>query len=99
MTWAPPVSQVAAILTLPFDVVKTQRQIELGDLEKKHGEKPKGPRAIGLVSRPTWTGLWESSSQQEKRESMEVSGRLLSRCTVTPALCTMGIRLPPSEHS
>lgn len=30
--------QVAAVLTLPFDVVKTQRQIELGDSEVHPGE-------------------------------------------------------------
>lgn len=30
--------QVAAVLTLPFDVVKTQRQIELGDGEVHPGE-------------------------------------------------------------
>lgn len=32
--------QVAAVLTLPFDVVKTQRQIELGDSEVHPGEGP-----------------------------------------------------------
>lgn len=30
--------QVAAVLTLPFDVVKTQRQIELGGSEMHPGE-------------------------------------------------------------
>lgn len=35
----PPVPQVAAILTLPFDVVKTQRQIELGNMETLQGER------------------------------------------------------------
>ena len=30
--------QCAAILTLPFDVVKTHRQIELGEAEMKHSE-------------------------------------------------------------
>lgn len=33
-----PALQVAAVLTLPFDVVKTQRQIELGDSEVHPGE-------------------------------------------------------------
>lgn len=35
-----PTPQVAAVLTLPFDVVKTQRQIELGDSEVHPGEGP-----------------------------------------------------------
>ncbi|XP_053309298.1 probable mitochondrial glutathione transporter SLC25A39 [Spea bombifrons] len=35
---------VAAILTLPFDVVKTQRQIELGDVETTHGSSKKSKR-------------------------------------------------------
>ena len=30
--------QCAAVLTLPFDVVKTHRQIELGEAEMKHSE-------------------------------------------------------------
>lgn len=33
MTPSLPVLQVAAILTLPFDVVKTQRQILLGEVD------------------------------------------------------------------
>lgn len=33
-----PVFKVAAVLTLPFDVVKTQRQIQLGDMETLQGE-------------------------------------------------------------
>lgn len=37
--------QVAAVLTLPFDVVKTQRQIELGDSEVHPGEGP-GSRQV-----------------------------------------------------
>lgn len=37
--------QVAAVLTLPFDVVKTQRQIELGDSEVHPGEEP-GSRQV-----------------------------------------------------
>lgn len=36
---APP-HQVAAILTLPFDVVKTQRQVALGAVEAVRGEGP-----------------------------------------------------------
>lgn len=32
--------QVAAILTLPFDVVKTQRQVALGAVEAVRGEEP-----------------------------------------------------------
>jgi hypothetical protein len=33
-----PSHQVAAILTLPFDVVKTQRQVALGAVEAMRGE-------------------------------------------------------------
>jgi len=39
--WGPALSaphQVAAVLTLPFDVVKTQRQVALGALEAVRGE-------------------------------------------------------------
>ena len=39
--------QVAAVLTLPFDVVKTQRQIELGDSEVHPGEEPGWGRVPG----------------------------------------------------
>lgn len=35
-----PPHQVAATLTLPFDVVKTQRQIALGAVEAVRGEEP-----------------------------------------------------------
>ena len=38
-----PTPQVAAILTLPFDVVKTQRQVALGAVEAVRGE---GPRLV-----------------------------------------------------
>lgn len=34
-----PSHQVAATLTLPFDVVKTQRQIALGAVEAMRGER------------------------------------------------------------
>lgn len=33
-----PLHQVAAILTLPFDVVKTQRQVALGAVEAVRGK-------------------------------------------------------------
>lgn len=39
--------QVAAVLTLPFDVVKTQRQIELGDSEVHPGEGPSSRQVPG----------------------------------------------------
>lgn len=35
-----PPHQVAATLTLPFDVVKTQRQVALGAVEAVRGEEP-----------------------------------------------------------
>ena len=35
-----PPHQVAAVLTLPFDVVKTQRQVALGAMEAVRGEGP-----------------------------------------------------------
>lgn len=30
-----PASQIASVITLPFDVVKTRRQVELGELQAK----------------------------------------------------------------
>lgn len=38
---------MAAVLTLPFDVVKTQRQIELGDSEVHPGEGPGSKQVLG----------------------------------------------------
>lgn len=34
--------QIAAVMTLPFDVVKTRRQIELGEMETQKGKWAKG---------------------------------------------------------
>lgn len=51
--------QVAAVLTLPFDVVKTQRQIELGDSEAHPGEEPgSGGMSGGPLGLPG--GTWAS---------------------------------------
>lgn len=47
LTAWPPAPQVAAVLTLPFDVVKTQRQIELGNSEVHPGEGPSSRQMPG----------------------------------------------------
>lgn len=46
--------QVAAVLTLPFDVVKTQRQIELGDSEVHPGEGPGSRQVPGGTQESPW---------------------------------------------
>ncbi|XP_017343883.1 probable mitochondrial glutathione transporter SLC25A39 isoform X2 [Ictalurus punctatus] len=45
---------IAAITTLPFDVVKTRRQIELGETELL-GAPPKKPSSTWLVMKSIWT--------------------------------------------
>ncbi|GAA6070543.1 probable mitochondrial glutathione transporter SLC25A39 isoform X1 [Tachysurus ichikawai] len=45
---------IAAITTLPFDVVKTRRQIELGEMELL-GAPLKKPSSTWLIMKSIWT--------------------------------------------
>ncbi|XP_051572931.1 probable mitochondrial glutathione transporter SLC25A39 isoform X2 [Myxocyprinus asiaticus] len=47
---------VAAVLTLPFDVVKTRKQIQLGEMEA-HGVSVKKPSSTWNIMRNIWTDM------------------------------------------
>ncbi|XP_065134616.1 mitochondrial glutathione transporter SLC25A39 isoform X1 [Paramisgurnus dabryanus] len=48
---------IAAILTLPFDVVKTRRQIQLGELEAREGVSVKKPSSTWNIMKNIWTDM------------------------------------------
>ncbi|EMP33733.1 Solute carrier family 25 member 39 [Chelonia mydas] len=64
---------VAAVLTLPFDVVKTQRQIELGDLETLRGFLPRvikvAPACAIMISTYEFGKTFFQKLNQERRLS------------------------------
>lgn len=57
-----PPHQVAAVLTLPFDVVKTQRQVALGAMEAVRGEGLSQAGVSGDRQGHEW-GLTEPASR------------------------------------
>ncbi|XP_056608972.1 probable mitochondrial glutathione transporter SLC25A39 isoform X2 [Triplophysa dalaica] len=48
---------IAAILTLPFDVVKTRRQIQLGEMEARQGASVKKPSSTWNILKNIWADM------------------------------------------